>query len=134
MITVHTYHPGRNDYKITPWKMSFFQLFLLCYNIIPPRDSLCNVAATGGTLFARQQAKEFALQSDCIVIVYEVDCAKTFFGKSFFVIIFGRNGTYVTTLHGTRPARGHYDNLLLREGHPGSSKLGAFPLFFRKAS
>ena len=29
--------------------------------LIPPEDFLCNVAATGVSLLAREQAKEFAL-------------------------------------------------------------------------
>ena len=35
--------------------------------MIPPEDFLCNVAATGVSLLAREHAKDFALQSDCLV-------------------------------------------------------------------
>ena len=44
--------------------LEHFLLELIFANItklIPPEDFLCNVAATGVSLFARKQAKEFAL-------------------------------------------------------------------------
>ena len=36
-------------------------VFVIITKLIPPEDFLCNVAATGVSLFARKQAKEFAL-------------------------------------------------------------------------
>ena len=36
--------------------------------IPPPEDFLCNVAATGVSLFAREHAAELSLRSDCFVI------------------------------------------------------------------
>ena len=41
------------------------------YKISPPEQFLCNVA-TGVSLFARENAKDFALQSDCLVICAEI--------------------------------------------------------------
>ena len=36
-------------------------IFLIITKIIPPEHFLCNVAASGLSLFAREHAKEFAL-------------------------------------------------------------------------
>ena len=55
------YHPGRNDYKIIPWNNCFVIIFVSITKIIPPEQFLCNVAATGLSLFAREHGKEFAL-------------------------------------------------------------------------
>ena len=41
--------------------ISFVKIFVIITKIIPPEDFLCNAAATGGSLFARKQAKDFAL-------------------------------------------------------------------------
>ena len=41
------------------------------YKIIPPEHFLCNVAATGLSLFAREHAKEFAFKSDCFFDFYK---------------------------------------------------------------
>ena len=40
---------------------SFEIIFVIITKLIPPEDFLCNVAATGVSLFARKQAKEFVL-------------------------------------------------------------------------
>ena len=40
---------------------SFAIIFVITTVIIPPEHFLCNVAATGVSLFAREHAKEFAL-------------------------------------------------------------------------
>ena len=39
----------------------FVIIFAVITKLIPPEDLLCNVAATGVSLVARKQAKEFAL-------------------------------------------------------------------------
>ena len=39
----------------------FVIIFVIIIKRIRPEDFLCNVAATGVSLFAREQAKEFAL-------------------------------------------------------------------------
>ena len=56
-----TYHPGRTYYKIIPWNNYFVIIFVIITKIVPPEHFLCNVAATGLSLFAREDAKEFAL-------------------------------------------------------------------------
>ena len=49
-------------YKIVPRNNFFCNfIFVIITQIIPPEDVICNVAATGVSLFARKQAKEFAL-------------------------------------------------------------------------
>ena len=52
---------GRNYYKIFfLGTIIFVVLFVTIREIIPPEYSLCNVAATGLSLFAREHAKENA--------------------------------------------------------------------------
>ena len=41
--------------------MFFCKNFVIITKLIPPEHLLCNVAATGLSLFAREHAKEFAL-------------------------------------------------------------------------
>ena len=56
------YHPGRNDYKIIPWNVAFCAIIFAIITKINPREHfLCNVAATGLSLFEREHAKEVAL-------------------------------------------------------------------------
>ena len=43
-------------------------IFVFITKLIPPEHLLCNVAATGLSLYAREHAQEFALQRDCFVI------------------------------------------------------------------
>ena len=40
---------------------SFVMIFVVITKLIPPADFLCNIAASGVSLFARKQAKEFVL-------------------------------------------------------------------------
>ena len=47
---------------------SFLRIFVIIAKMITPEHFVCNVAATGLSLLAREHAKEFALQSDCFVI------------------------------------------------------------------
>ena len=77
---------------------SFVIIFVIITKIIPPEDFLCNVAATGVSLLARKQAKEFALQSDSFVIFTKLIAPKHFLCKEFFCNNFGRDGTLLKTL------------------------------------
>ena len=63
LYLVRKYHPGRNSFKIFPWNIYFVIIFVNI--VIPPKDFLCNVAATGVSLFPREHAKDLA----CKVIV-----------------------------------------------------------------
>ena len=62
-------------------------IFAIITRWIPPEHFLCNVAATGLPLFAREHAKEFALQRDCFVISTKLIVPKQLFLKCIFVII-----------------------------------------------
>ena len=55
------YQPGQDYHKIIPWNIFFVKIFVMITNIVPPEDFLCSVAATAVSLFARKQAKAFAL-------------------------------------------------------------------------
>ena len=55
------HHPSRNYNKRFLGTISFVIIFVFITKIIPPDNYLCNVAATGVSLFARKQAKELAL-------------------------------------------------------------------------
>ena len=59
------HHPGPNYYKIIP--IIFVIIFVIITKIITNIHFLCNVAATDLSLFAREHAKEFALQRDGFV-------------------------------------------------------------------
>ena len=73
------YHPGRDYYKIIPWNIFFCNTCCtIITKIIPPENFLCNAAAAGVSLFTRQQAKEFASQSDCFVSFTNLTVPKIF--------------------------------------------------------
>ena len=70
-----------------------WEIFVTITNMIPPEDFLCNVAATGVSIFAREHAKGFALYSDCLLtftklvrpkqLLCKGICCKTFGWWSF---------------------------------------------------
>ena len=54
--------------------------------MIRPEKFLCNLAATGVSLFAREHAKDIALQSHYYVIITKVSAPKHFFCKGILGI------------------------------------------------
>ena len=82
------YHPGRNDYKRIPWKFSFVVIFVIITKIIPPEHFLCNVAATGLSLFARS-CEGICFVKRLFCNVYKINCAKQLILKSIFCNNFG---------------------------------------------
>ena len=59
-------------------------IFVIITKIVPPEHFLCNKAATGLSLFAREHAKEFALKRDSFVIFTKLIVPKPLFLKSIF--------------------------------------------------
>ena len=58
-------HPGQNYYKRIPWNILFVIVLVRTnyYKIIPPEYFLCNFAATGLSLFAREGGSVAEIES-----------------------------------------------------------------------
>ena len=62
---------GHSAGQLPSWRKTsiFVIIFVITTKLIPPEHFLCDVAATGLSLFARKHAKEFVLQKDCFGIL-----------------------------------------------------------------